>query len=718
MKKDHEKQTLLLEDEQFIGRFFEHLIDKDTFTPKSQFAQQLMEFITILSENIICLLDKDFNFSFISKSFLDKTGYDFDFYLRYGVKKILSKASFLLIKDLKRVVLSGKVIAFDELLKFDFEVIKSNNEKFWAEITLHPFYKDSKYIGTIGFVRDIDKRKRSEIDLLYSKNKYLTFFESAPVGLWECDISLIVVYLNSLRLAIDYDIEEYFVRNPQEVQNCLNLLTVNEVNHIALSSYGVQTIDEFKQMITQTAYSNSFSFVVSMLKSFYQHSLTYENETTHLKKNKEKIDVKYKWSVVPGCEDLFQRVIFSMIDVTEENKTKLEILKSKVELQNANSKLEELFKTEKALAYEANLANDAKNRFLSTMSHEIRTPINGIVGLTQLLQNTTLTSEQKEYTDLLLDSSSRLVTIVDRIFDYSKITDHEDKNLISFSLYEVIVSCVKTVAYRAYENNVEVFIMWNYACPDLVEGDPNSFKQILLYFIDNAIKFTKHGFISVSLEQAIEQNEDMFCFHFAVNDTGIGFDQSYVKDIFEPFYQIDSSENREFEGAGLGLALATQMIRVRKGSISCQSELGKGSKFSIMLPFKVPFKKHILQLTKPNNQKIIACVDSKEFREIFSNFFHNVGLQVSFASCQSLETEIQNNNYDYMIVSMNNAVDVFTVIDRNKEMIQKNKQKLIMMYRTFDTFDMDRYINLPIYERIALPVDMVELYNIINREKR
>jgi len=210
----------------------------------------------------------------------------------------------------------------------------------------------------------------------------------------------------------------------------------------------------------------------------------------------------------------------------------------------------------------------------------------------------------------------------------------------------------------------------------------------------------------------------MFCFHFAVNDTGIGFDQSYVKDIFEPFYQIDSSENREFEGAGLGLALATQMIRVRKGSISCQSELGKGSKFSIMLPFKVPFKKHILQLTKPNNQKIIACVDSKEFREIFSNFFHNVGLQVSFASCQSLETEIQNNNYDYMIVSMNNAVDVFTVIDRNKEMIQKNKQKLIMMYRTFDTFDMDRYINLPIYERIALPVDMVELYNIINREKR
>jgi two-component system, sensor histidine kinase and response regulator len=316
-----------------------------------------------------------------------------------------------------------------------------------------------------------------------------------------------------------------------------------------------------------------------VLEAFRRGTGTHVDDEVFWRKDGTSLPVEY-WSrplwhgqKVIGC-------VVTFVDITERKQ-------AEAELRRARHVAEAERHAAQAAKQVAEAASRAKSEFLATMSHEIRTPMNGILGMTELVMDTELTTEQREHLSLVKASGEALLAIINDILDYSKVEAGKmELESIPFALRDCIGETMKTLGARTHQKGLELIYDVHPEAPEMLLGDPGRLRQILTNLIGNAIKFTEKGEIFVNV---IEEPSaaGTVCLHFSVKDTGIGIPRDKQKKIFKAFSQADGSTTRRYGGTGLGLTICLKLSEMMGGRLWVESEHGQGSTFHFTAIFGV-----------------------------------------------------------------------------------------------------------------------------------
>ncbi|MBI5429320.1 MAG: PAS domain S-box protein [Nitrosomonadales bacterium] len=410
-------------------------------------------------------------------------------------------------------------------------------------------------------------------------------------------------------LAIKEDITQF--KRAQEALGASRENLHRLLNSMAEGAYGVDTRGDctfvnraFLQML---GYQNEYEILGQHMHDLIHHS---HHDGSHYPESECKVYLAYRtnqssqvsdevfwrkdgvaipiefWAHPIVADGMVTGAIVTFIDITERKRSEAEVLHLNAALENKVAVRTAALEQAKI---EAEQANRAKSEFLATMSHEIRTPMNGVIGMVDVLQQSNLNPQQAEMAGIIHDSAFALLAIIDDILDLSKIEAGKLQiDSVPMSVADVAENACGTMDHMADKKGVELMLFTDPAIPATVIGDPGRLRQILVNLTNNAIKFSsgKQGRVSVRTRM-VESTPEQVMLEFCVTDNGIGMDEATRARLFTPFTQADSSTTRTYGGTGLGLAISRHLANIMGGEIAVRSEPGKGSVFTVRLPFKL-----------------------------------------------------------------------------------------------------------------------------------
>jgi PAS domain S-box-containing protein len=472
----------------------------------------------------MALVDLNGRFLKVNRALCETVGYSEQELLSLTFQEITHPADLEEDLELARQLISGEIRTY----QLDKRYIHKDGRLVWI-LLVASVVRDTagQPLHFIAQIQDVTARREAEQALRESEKRYRTLIDTANEGVWTIDAKGRTNYVNQ-RLAdmLGYRREEIIGRSLGEF---MDSEVLPDLSHfLDRRRSGIREVHEFR----------------------FKRS------------NGTELWALLATTPIQGEDGTYLGALAMVTDITSRKRVEAELLIAKQVAEQAAR---------------------AKSEFLANMSHEIRTPMNGILGMTELLLDTTLTSEQRDYLDMVLSSAESLLLIIDDILDFSRVeAGRLELDVHPFKLKQSLLQPLRVLGLRAEQKGLALTLRVDPDVPDSVIGDVGRLRQVLVNLVGNAIKFTQTGGVLVELRQESVADGEV-TLHFSVRDSGVGIPVERQAAVFEPFVQGDASVTRRFGGSGLGLAISARIIALMGGRFWLESEIGKGSTFHFTL---------------------------------------------------------------------------------------------------------------------------------------
>jgi PAS domain S-box-containing protein len=401
---------------------------------------------------------------------------------------------------------------------------------------------------------------------------------------------------------------------------------------------------------------------------------------------------------------------------------------------NNSINLEKLEKSRQA----AESATLAKSVFLASMSHEIRTPMNVIIGMSHLIRETELSPEQREYADMVFQSSEILLSLIEDILDFSKIEAGKiELESVDFDLEKLIRKITDLLRIKATGKGLVLDTRIAPDTPRFLKGDPNRLRQIILNLVNNAVKFTEKGKITLSVENEgvmtpVESvpDDSGVLLHFSISDTGIGIPENRLNRLFQPFSQADSSTTRKYGGTGLGLTISKRLVELMGGQISVESKPGKGSTFRFTAqfekgaelpePVKEVKKKTIISDSRLAGLRVLLAEDNSFNQKMALIMLKKMGISADVASNGREAVEaVKHSPYDLILMDVQmpkmDGLEAARTIRNPDSGVLNPRIPIIAMTANNTKEDREKCLAAGMNAYLSKPVNIDELLTVIKK---